>query len=309
MSISKKKPNFFIVGAPKSGTTSLYYYLSKHPDVLMSKIKEPCFLAPDFYSPRYPKSEDEYLDYFEGFEGQSRIGEATSTYLYSRQAAQRIYSFSPNCKIIMMLRNPVDMVLSLHAQRLKEGDETIYDIEKAFDAEADRRKGKFIPASFNYPKEYLLYRDYGKYAEQIKRYISIFGEEKIHVVLFDDFIRSTKKEYIKVCKFLNIKEHELRLYVAKNTAKIPRSVFLHRVYRLINPYVDKAIELLKPTIPEHIGRYLWQLYNLPKQKNLKPGRPLIKQSTKRNLIKFFERDISELESLIDRDLSSWKIQA
>jgi hypothetical protein len=106
-------PNFFIVGAPKSGTTALHTYLGMHPEVFMGP-KEAHFFAPDVRIE--PLDSDKYFEGFVGAEGKACIGEASVFYLYPEKAAAAIHEFNPNAKIIVMLRNPVDLLYSLHSQ-------------------------------------------------------------------------------------------------------------------------------------------------------------------------------------------------
>src|SRR5687767_1010670 len=103
------KPNFFIVGAPKCGTTSLYEYIRVHPEVFMPDRKEPAFFCSDFYKPRRMK-EEEYLSLFREAGSAKWIGEASTWYLYSDKAREGIKAFCPDARIIIMLRNPVDMM-------------------------------------------------------------------------------------------------------------------------------------------------------------------------------------------------------
>jgi len=300
------KPNFFIVGAPKSGTTSLHNYLSQHPDVFMSVNKEPCFLAPDFSSPAYPQTEEEYLRCFRGYNGESRVGESTTSYLYSNMAARTIHEFAPDAKIIAMLRNPSDMVASLHAQRLKMGSEDIKHFEDALAAESDRRKGKRIPSGFRYPKEYLLYREVGKYAKQLDRYFLEFGHENVHVIIFDDFRRDTEGEFTKVCEFLGVSTDFKPNFTVHNPAQTPRSLMLHRFAVRIK-FIEKAIvRWLRPIIPSRPGKLLWRAYNIPKKLNMKTGRVPMRAETRMALASYYVQEIKELERLLGRDLDCWR---
>lgn len=308
MSEATCRPNFFIVGAPKSGTTSMHNYLAQHPDVFMSRNKEPCFLAPDFSSPAYPQTEEEYLRCFEGYSSESRVGESTSTYLYSKLAAKRIHEYAPDAKIIAMVRNPVDLVLSLHAQRLKEGSENIARLEDALEAESDRRQGKRIPVGFRYPKEYLLYREFGKYAEQLKRYFKEFGEESVHVIIFEDFKRDTANEFTKVCHFLNISTEfkpDMRIH---NPARTPRFVILHRGFTLITPTIVTIGEWLRPIIPSRLLKFIWRAYSLPWNLNMRKGRRNVDTETRIRLASYYRQEIKDIEKILARDLNCWRFK-
>src|SRR5438093_1590857 len=109
-------PTFFIVGAPRCGTTALYTYLRQHPDLFLPENKEPHFFGSDLYHPGFVRNLDEYLSLFLEAGNKKRAGEASVWYLYSRNAAAEIMAFCPSARIIAMLRNPVDMMYSNYCQ-------------------------------------------------------------------------------------------------------------------------------------------------------------------------------------------------
>ena len=296
------KPNFFIVGAPKAGTTSLYQYLSQHPDVFMSPNKEPCFLAPDFSSPSYPSSEEAYLQYFRGGKGRRRIGEATTSYLYSKEAAERIQQFAPGSKIIAMLRNPVDLVVSLHAQYLKMGVEDIADLDKALHAEEDRRMGRRLPAGLKLPKEYLLYREVPKYCEQIRRYYRVFGRDNVHTMLFDDFKHDVKGEFARVCNFLEIPVICPSEFTIENPGQTPRSVMLQHI--LISR-LPRAVAPILPIIPPPVRRSLKGMYRYLVRVNLRQGKREMYAATREMLREYYRDEIAELGNMLRRDMTAW----
>ncbi|MBA2556652.1 MAG: hypothetical protein H0V12_04785, partial [Chloroflexi bacterium] len=145
------RPDFFIPGAPKSGTSSMYEYLRQHPEIYLPSLKEPRHFCPDQDSGSdrdglfFVRDRDEYLALYAGVRGEKRIGDASVQYLYSRVAAERIREFNPDARFIVMLRNPVHMAYSLHGQRLAGGGEDIEDFGEALEAEADRREGRRLP--------------------------------------------------------------------------------------------------------------------------------------------------------------------
>ncbi len=305
-SVAICRPNFFIVGAPKSGTTSLYRYLTQHPDVFMSVPKEPCFLAPDFKSPNYPQTEAEYLRCFEGYQGEFRIGEATTTYLYSKLAAREIRRYSPDAKVIAMLRNPIEMVASLHSQRIKEGNENIGRLKEALEAESDRRKGERLPKNFQYPKEYLLYRDFGMYAKQLKRYFFEFGRDNVHVIIFDDFIGDTKKEFDKVCEFLNIPNDFNVDFTIENPGHTPRILLFHRAFIKCRSIFFSIKWQVEKFVSARYLEYLKSLYRLIVRLNKKTGRAPIHIATMANLVSYYEDEIEDIEILLNRKLDCWR---
>ncbi|NLF38083.1 sulfotransferase, partial [bacterium] len=107
--MTMRLPDFFIVGAPKSGTTALHAYLGRHPSIFVPARKEPHFFGSDIVSPAFVRDRDAYLSLFAGATTEARVGEASIWYLYSKRAAREIKEFNPDARIIIMLRNPVDM--------------------------------------------------------------------------------------------------------------------------------------------------------------------------------------------------------
>src|SRR5690349_13337870 len=135
-----KRPDFFLVGAPKCGTSLMDTYLARHPDVFMCS-KEPHYFGADLAFNNPPRSLENYLSLFEGSDAAKRVGDSSVWYLWSRTAAAEIKEFAPEASILVMLRNPVSMMHSLHSHLLYTADENIASFEQALAAEPDRREG------------------------------------------------------------------------------------------------------------------------------------------------------------------------
>ncbi|HXH02183.1 MAG TPA: sulfotransferase domain-containing protein [Candidatus Competibacteraceae bacterium] len=196
-------PDFFIVGAPKCGTSALWQYLRRHPEVFMPDIKELHFFGSDLNSPSFLRDRERYLGLFAGAWGKKRRGEASVWYLYSERAAREIRQFSPQARIIVMLRNPLEMVHAYHSQRLYNGTEDLFDLKEALRAEADRRLGLRLPHN-PHPIVGLYYRQIAKYSAQVERYWAVFGPERVHIILFDDFKRDTQRCFQRTLEFLDL---------------------------------------------------------------------------------------------------------
>src|SRR5215469_3235484 len=142
---SPKKPDFFIVGAPKCGTTALNHYLAAHPDIFMAK-KETHFFGADLrFGPQlqfYRQYPDEYSAEFAAWNGQARGGETSVWYLFSQKAAEEIKAYNPDARIIIMLREPVAMLYSLYCQFVADGNEYLPGFKQALAAEAERQAGR-----------------------------------------------------------------------------------------------------------------------------------------------------------------------
>jgi sulfotransferase family protein len=201
-------PNLFIVGAPKSGTTSLYEWLRDHPDVYMSPFKEPCYFARDLawetsgYYLRYGVDRDRYLALFAGANGATRVAEASTRYLYSHDAPALIAEESSDPRIVAMLRNPVDMIASLHAHKVASGTEDLPDLADAIAAENDRRAGRRIPRDSN--PRLSTYTDRARFGDQLARWFDVFGRERVHVMLLDDVIRDPAAQFRRLLEFIGV---------------------------------------------------------------------------------------------------------
>ena len=295
------KPNFFIVGAPKSGTTSLYSYLKKHPNVFLAK-KEIYYFCHDLTF-RYPNMRESiYLSYFHDARTQKAIGDSSVYYLRSPGAAEKIKAFNPEAKIIIMLRNPVQMAYSLHSEHVFNGDDPIESFEDALNAESSRMAGALIPAYYRCPLESMFYTTIAKYYEQVLRYKTVFGDDKVHIILFDDFQSNTELEYKKVLKFLELEEIMPDTFEVVNPNKGPRS-------RALLAFLVHPPEFIKSLgrffFPHHTKRRDWlidKLWNL--NMKFKPRNPLTKE-LKQRLVDIYKDDIEKLGKFLNRDLSDW----
>ncbi len=195
------KPDFFIVGAPKCATTAMCTYLAQHPEIFIPRIKEPDFFGSDLPGVRAARTEAEYLNLFRDGGGKL-CGEGSVWNLFSRRAAKEIYDFNPEAKIIIMLREPVELLRSLHNELIFQGREDIEDFQEALLAETERRKGNRIPSRCT--RFGLLYSDVVKFSEQIGRYFDIFEKENIHIVIYDDLVANIEVVYRDILEFLRV---------------------------------------------------------------------------------------------------------
>lgn len=221
-----RKPDFFIVGAPKCGTTAMNNYLSEHPEVFIPDIKEVHFFGRDLDITKGAlRDERAYLELFRGAKGEKRLGEASVWYLYSQTAAEEIYSFNPDAQIIVMLRNPPDMLYSQHSQFLYNGNEDIEDFREALAAEPERKAGRRIPKSAHLV-DGLFYSETVRYAEQLDRYFRRFGRSNVHVILYDDFRTDLKGTYRELLQFLGVRDDFAPEFAVVNPNKRARSALL-----------------------------------------------------------------------------------
>jgi Sulfotransferase domain len=293
---SINQPDFFIVGAPKCGTTALYTYLAGHPDIGMSRHKEPLFFASERGRQRGSVTLAHYLSMFDHATGKSRIGEASTGYLASQRAPREILAFNRNAQIIVMVRNPVDVLHSLHSQRIFGGSEHILDFELAMKTGATRywKHGPFR-------REAVLgldYRETTRFSEHIRRYIKVFGRERVHVIVFDDFARAPGVEYEKVLSFLGLPWDGRHQFGIVNANRRRRSQRGQDVLRQLS----EKFRLLRRCFPDSCRR----MRAAAERINLvyEPRRPM-ESGFRRELELEYAPEIRNLESLLDQNLSHW----
>ena len=197
------------------------------------------------------------------------------------------------------------MIASLHAQYVKTGNEDIFRFEEALKAEVDRAKGKHIPSGFNYPSEYLLYREVGKYFEQLRRYFSEFGRKGVHVIIFDDFQSDSEREFVAVCKFLGIPVNTKIDFTKNNPARTPRVIMLHQASFRLKVIERAVVKALRPIVPSQVRKVLGSGYHSLWALNMKAGRVPVSNETRMTLVSFYKPEIKRLENLLGRDLRDW----
>ncbi len=210
MKKNKNKPNFLIVGAPKSGTTSLYQYLQQHKDIFMPQNKEPRFFCNypthlfEFgtkqYHPDIITNEDDYLALFEEAKHDSICGEASSDYLACDGAANRIYQWNKDMKIVILLRNPIERAYSeyQHSIAAKFQDLSFYE---SLRMEKERAIKLYDPI-YSHVKR-------GHYWESVSLYLELFGTDNVKIILFEEFVNSTLRVVESVLTFLNLEPMKL----------------------------------------------------------------------------------------------------
>jgi hypothetical protein len=293
----KSRPSFYLVGAPKAGTSALAALLDQHPQISMCHIKESNFHCPDLDLPK-PKSEQEYLSLFSVTPDTKVLADASILSLYSHQSAQSITQYVPHPKILMILRNPVDAMYAWYSQMSFVRNEPLSSFQAALDAEAERKQGRLIPTygSTKFCPQLLFYRDIMRYAEQIERYFSVLSRDQIMIFTYDDFKADSAAVYSKVLDFL-----ELDSFTPKsqqvNANKERRMPGLHS-------FLKKTLaEPAKALLPTKTRSDLIVLIDKINSREVK--RPQMDEQLKADLQAECLPDIIRLEKLIGRDLSHW----
>ncbi len=298
-----KKPNFFIIGAPKCGTTALSEYLREHPNVFMSNPKEPNFLADDLnLKPYYLETWDDYLKLFsKATDSHLAIGEASVWYLYSTVAVNNIYNLNKESKLIIMLRKPVDMIYSYHSQMLQASRENETDFREAWQLQTIRKKGECLPLSCREPAV-LYYDQIAQYSSQIKRVFNTFSREQVKIILFDDFVASTQRIYEEALAFLGVRSDNRQEFPRVNPNQVTRIVWLERFLTSRPPILLELARKLSKISRQNLGGITRPIRRL----NVKNApRPPLDPVFRAELVEYFREDVEELSELIDIDLNMW----
>ena len=287
-----KKPDFFLVIAAKSGTTSLFNYLTQHPSMFVPEAKEAHF----FYNERCPgelvlgeKDLGEYLGLYAGAPSDTRVEDASTSYLYAANAPREIRRLHDDARIIVILCDPTKRAYSQYWNQVRDGSEDL-GFEEALRAEAERKRDNWWHG--------FLYMQTGRYVEQLSRYFDVFGRDNVQVHLHDDLHLNAGEVCRKVFTFLEVDlTHEVKADKVYNRSGPIRSKLLAKLLnaRSIKEPVSKVLPV---TWKQSFGEGL-------RNANREPV-PKMGPKTEKELRETFEEDTLVLERMIGRNLSGWR---
>jgi hypothetical protein len=295
-----KLPNFLIIGAGRSGTTSLYEYVRRHPDVFMSEVKEPGYFAymdgslptrgrhAEWVRRNAVITREGYEKLFMKADSSTAVGEASPIYLVHPAAPDRIRQALPAVRLIAILRHPVDRAHAAWCGLLRDGDEPSPTIEEALSLEETRLHDGWTPSIG-------LVRN-GLYAQALSRYYERFPRERIRVYLHDDLLRDPRGLLSDLFTFLGV-DPAFVPDVSQRYAStgMVRNPFLRSLWR----NTRTARRVLRPFLPRRWSDagFAWLTRDLVK--------PPLVPATRALLMERFRPDIVALQTLIGRDLSAW----
>lgn len=290
-------PNFFIVGAPKCGTTSLASWLSEHENIFMTKYKEPHFFSRDIRTFNKPRDFEQYARLFsEVSNPHDFVGEASTTYLMSKVAPSLIMKYRPKSKIIVCLRDPVEMAISVHGQHYKKGRENVASFETAWRLQSKRAEGLSVPKQCP-DAQLLLYGSICKLGEQMESLFDRVPRKQVLTVFLDDIKCNPISEYERVLTFLGAPRHSRTNFPVFNERQIPRFLFIARILHSVRIIKEKT----------GIGRRGLGIARKIVRMNLKKdNRPEIPPRLLSEMRAYYSEDVTKLESLLGRDLSNWR---
>jgi hypothetical protein len=293
-------PNFFIVGAARSGTTSLDFYLSQHPEIYITPRKETHFFARDFLPPSYTgpgdermnqlliRDEDQYMQLFADAAEAKAVGEASAFYLCYPGSAERIAQAIPRAKIIIILREPVDRIHSAYMFLVRDSRETL-GFKEGLARETERKAKDFEPMWW--------YRELSQYYSQVKHYLDVFGTQQVKVVLYEEFFAQPGKILPEIFAFLGVNENvTINTSVRYNVSGTPKSQIL---YNRLDKFMFNPSPLekrLKSLVPSNL-RAAWA----SKLIGLTVERASIEPQMQARLRADFAEDVKKLEDLLGRN--------
>ena len=313
-------PNFFIAGAPKCGSTSLYHYLKQHPDIYMSPVKEPSYFAfearvenfvPEFQerireqmlevrrqlergssetrNQGLVENWTDYLRLFEGVRGERAVGEASVSYLWSKTAAREIAKVNPAAKIVLVLRDPAERAFSQYLHYLSDGHaaHTFREHLARTGARTSGREGAMGP--------YYPFLEFGMYAEQVERFRAYFPADQVRVWLYEDTIAAPEGFLREVFGFLGVDAGFVPDTSKRHYAmEIPKAVGVTQALRKLG-----LMRMLRDIMPQGLRPGLKRLVYR------RPGTVMLSAEDRRWLVQYYRKDVERLEGVLGRDLAGW----
>jgi hypothetical protein len=302
-------PDFFIVGAPRCGTTALCRYLARNPQICVSRPKEPHYFTRLTDLPTEEEVQSNYIERFFDHRTHAHrvVGEGSVSYLYLPAVIENILHHNPEARFVAIVRNPLAMLPSYHLrmQFLLQEDET--DFEKAWHLQEARAHGENLPRYCVDPR-LLMYRDVCSYGNQIEHLFRLTAPGQAHVIVFDDMLADMETEYRKVVKFLGVDYDGQTEFEARNKAQMYRWRWLQQLFFLpLSRDLKKADILIRRKRKYNEDgskkkgplKWLTQLNSIPvKPQPLSPRMRAI-------LVEQLRPDVEHLSRLLQRDVGFW----
>ncbi len=300
-----KFPNLFVIGAPKAGTTSLVTYLSTHPNVLISSPKEP-----NYWTKELPNEGEEERTlsgytrlYAHATARHSVCIDGSTSYCWSRTALPEIIRELPASRFVFMIRNPVSLAPSLHSEEVLDGNEDVYEFNDAWKLQGEREKGRRIPRTSPCWQK-VCYRIIASLGTHLKWIRGIIPADQLHIILFDDFIRDPRSEYLRLLRFLGLVEVEPTSYAVHNSSRHPVAPGFTRAI-LRPPAVLRPAALAARTILHRLGVKGLRSHSI-RRLALQGRISAPSEQTRSEMREYFEPEIKLLENLLSTELKEWR---
>lgn len=303
--MKNRYPNLFVVGAMKAGTTTVHQVLAAHPEIFMSRVKEPKFFAfqhdrTAFHGPADPGNrrafvdQRRYLSLFEERRNERYAGESSTIYLYRHEAAGNIYTTVPNARIVIILREPVERAYSNYLYARLSGHEREASFRGGVSLEEERIAAGWGPL--------WHYKHKGRYLGQVERYLRIFPPEQVFVGLFDDLLTRPTEFYRGILDFLELDDYPLPIGTMENRSYQPRFRALQQIFNLRRRLPAALSWAMRSGVMGRFLRYAGEL--LVRWNSLQS--PRLSQMDRDWLQPYFETEWDRLEELLGCSLESWR---
>lgn len=297
-------PDFFIIGAPKAGTSALHAALARHPELFMSAVKEPKFFLCDGPPPRqggpgdahsyreWIWRQEDYEQLFDKAPPGRLCGESTPFYLADTAAHERIHSVVPHAKLIAVLRDPVDRAYSNWAHLWADGLETIGDFITACGQEERRMEAGWAP--------FWRYLSTGLYGRQLEHLYSVFPREQVHLIRYKWLVDEPAETLNALCRFLGVDEDVIVDVPTQNIGTYVQPSMYDRALRDLFRFGAAMGSLFPPRLWRKVSvPFLWLIQRRPQH------RPELPHEERAELVGYFEQDVRVLERLTGWDLADW----
>ena len=282
------KPNFFICGFPKCGTTTLYHWVKDHPSIFMPSVKEPFFENRNDKAQMTPISKYEIL-FQEASPMHKAIGDASTNLIYSAKAVQAACRYSPDCRFVVCLRDPVELAISFFNQRKVAGLEPSSSIDNAAS----------VTEPVDFPNIFgtIDYINFAKQGFHLNSLINNVGSDRVMCIYLSDMQKEPDRIYMSLLNFLDIESVNKEEYRSFNQARSVRNFRLRRIERWVYGELERTVG-----VPDWLRKAAHAL-------NRKPGRPPASPATRAWLRERLADDVVQLETLTGRDLTAWREQS
>lgn len=296
-------PSFFIVGAPRCGTTALSKALARNPHISFSKPKETHYLLQDRPDQSLQEQREVYLaTYHPGLgDAHQAIGDGSVTYLYEPDAIRRALDFDPRARFIVQVRDPLDMLASYHSRLIYQLDEDESDFGRAWDLQGERAQGRALPKRCRDPRM-LMYGHAAMLGELVERLFETAGRERCHVVFFEDLTTRTRETYLNVLEFLGVDDDGQSEFKQRRESAGFRYAWLQQYVMNPPPWTLHLLKLSKGRLLKRLKPLRRRIKNM---NNRPQSRPALSAAMRLRLREHFAADVARLGALTHRDLSHW----
>ena len=309
MSRSLQFPDFFIVGAPRCGTTAMCRYLSRHPQICFSRPKEPHYFSRLDHDPSAEELRRDYLEKnFSHYEDRhTAAGEGSVSYLYLPGVIERINQLNPAAKFVVLIRNPLSMLPSYHQRMRFLLQEDQPDFKKAWDLQEPRHNGQHVPRRC-LDWRLLMYSHVAMFGVQVERLINLVGRERSHVIVFDDFKADNRATYLRLLEFLGVEDDGQTEFERRFASQMYRYEWLQKLLYVPATSGGKAVETLQQKsrkYNEDGTRKPSLIKRLTKLNKVAVSPPPLSPEMADIIRETLRSDNEHLSALLGRDMSYW----